>query len=123
VAHFAKGGIFFWLGIVMIARWAGAFADLGWAWNVKPPTAGRAPSMELVESALICFYGVSNVWLEHLNAWGAAWSAMDLEHVAITVLFFGGGLVSLSVSFGAYFPLFFEEEKKPKISANSCSQK
>jgi hypothetical protein len=100
LAHFIKGGIFFWYGILTIGRWAGSFADIGWAWNVKPPanTISRwkkaAPSAEFVESALICFYGFSNVWLEHLNAWGQAWSAMDFEHVAITILFFGGGLVS-----------------------------
>jgi Protein of unknown function (Ytp1) len=100
LAHFIKGGIFFWYGVLAISRWAGSFADIGWAWNVKPPAGivGRwknaMPSAEFVESAVICFYGVSNVWLEHLSAWGKEWSAMDLEHVAITILFFGGGLVS-----------------------------
>ena len=53
------------------------------------------PSSEFIESFLICLYGASNVWLEHLNAWGEAWSPMDYEHVSITILFFGGGLVRL----------------------------
>jgi hypothetical protein len=52
------------------------------------------PSAEFLESALICFYGVSNVWLEHLSNSGGEWSATDLEHVSITLMFFGGGLVS-----------------------------
>jgi hypothetical protein len=100
LAHFIKGGIFFWIGVLTISRWAGAFSDFGWAWNVKPPASvigrakARVPSMEFVESMLICIYGVSNVWLEHLNAAGQAWSPMDYEHVSITILFFGGGLVS-----------------------------
>jgi hypothetical protein len=97
MAHFVKGGIFFWIGILAIGRWAGAFADLGWAWNVKPPGSKRGMSSEMVESALICIYGVSNVWLEHLNAWGEAWSPMDYEHISITILFFGGGLLGMLV--------------------------
>jgi hypothetical protein len=48
----------------------GAFADFGWAWNV---------------------------FMEHLAAWGDAWTAQDLEHVSISVMFFGGGLVSALV--------------------------
>jgi hypothetical protein len=82
----------------------GAFADIGWAWNVKPSkdVVGRrraaVPSAEFTESFLFFFYGVTNVFLEHLAAWGDAWTAQDLEHVAISVMFFGGGLVSLSPS-------------------------
>ena len=96
LAHFIKGGIFFWIGVLTVGRWAGAFADLGWAWNVKPPGHSNVPSAEFFESLLICIYGASNVWLEHLTAWGGAWSAMDYEHLSITILFFGAGLVSPS---------------------------
>jgi hypothetical protein len=53
------------------------------------------PSAEFVESFLIFFYGSTNVFLEHLGAWGQAWSAQDLEHISITIMFFGGGLVSI----------------------------
>lgn len=52
--------------------------------------------MERLESSLIFFYGITNVFLEHLSAWGGAWTAQDFEHVAISVLFISGGLVSLS---------------------------
>lgn len=78
----------------------GAFADFGWAWNVKPPkeVVGRRraalPSAEFTESFVIWLYGVADVFLEHLAAWGDEWTAQDLEHVSISVLFFGGGLVS-----------------------------
>jgi len=103
LAHLIKGGIFFWIGILTVARWAGAFADLGWAWNVKPTAqmvgrkAARAPSAEFFESLLISVYGALNVWLEHLAAWGGEWSAMDYEHLSITILFFGAGLLGMLV--------------------------
>lgn len=78
----------------------GCFAKIGWAWNIKPPVGvvssnkARIPSAEFVESFVIFLYGATNVFLEHLAAWGSAWSAQDLEHISITIMFFGGGLVS-----------------------------
>ena len=101
MAHWVKGGIFFWYGLLTLGRWLGAFADLGWAWNAKPNTAqvgwkSRIPSAEFTESFVIFLYGCINVFMEHLAAWGGAWTAQDLEHVSISVMFFGGGLVSRS---------------------------
>lgn len=63
---------------------------------MKPRSAsGRwTPSAEFVESALIFTYGATNIFLEHLGGWGGEWSFEDLEHISITVLFIGGGLVS-----------------------------
>lgn len=78
----------------------GCFADMGWSWNVKPVRSevgqwkARMPSAEFVESFVIWLYGSTNVFLEHLAAWGGAWTAQDLEHVSISIMFFGGGLVS-----------------------------
>jgi hypothetical protein len=95
-----KGGIFFWYGLLTLGRWMGCFAELGWAWNVKPDRSevgqwkAYIPSAEFVESFVIWLYGCTNVFLEHLAAWGGAWTAQDLEHVSISVMFFGGGLVS-----------------------------
>jgi len=106
LAHTVKGGIFFLYGFLTLGRWMGAFADFGWAWNVKPPkeVVGRRraalPSAEFTESFVIWLYGCTNVFLEHLAAWGDAWTAQDLEHVSISIMFFGGGLVSK-----ALFPL------------------
>lgn len=95
LAHWIKGSVFFWVGLLTLGRWAGCFADRGWAWNVLPIRAGgKSYSAEFVESALIFFYGVTNVFLEHISAWGKEWSMMDLQHLGITVLFVGGGLVS-----------------------------
>ncbi|EXJ94629.1 hypothetical protein A1O1_03025 [Capronia coronata CBS 617.96] len=103
LAHFIKGGIFFWYGLLTLGRWMGCFADLGWAWNVKPTRSevgqwkAAVPSAEFVESAVIFLYGSSNVFLEHLAAWGGAWTAQDLEHVSISIMFFGGGLCGMLV--------------------------
>jgi len=30
LAHWIKGGIFFWLGLFTLGRWAGSFGELGW---------------------------------------------------------------------------------------------
>ncbi|KAL5913518.1 hypothetical protein ACKVWC_006147 [Pyricularia oryzae] len=100
LAHWIKGAVFFWLGILTLGRWTGAFAEIGWAWNLRPAaaTAPWRPSAEFVESALIFIYGSTNIFLEHLGGGAdSAWSAQDLEHVAITVLFIGGGLCGMLV--------------------------
>lgn len=87
--------MFFWLGLFNLGRWSGAFADLGWAWNIMPKKTQRRwrPSAEFVESALIFFYGSTNIFLEHLGRWNGEWTSEDLEHLSITVLFIGGGMV------------------------------
>lgn len=103
LAHTVKGGIFFLYGFLTLGRWMGAFADFGWAWNVKPPkeVVGRRraalPSAEFTESFVIWLYGCTNVFLEHLAAWGDAWTAQDLEHVSISIMFFGGGLLGMCI--------------------------
>ena len=81
----------------------GCFSEFGWAWNVRPTPAmvgrrkAKVPSAEFVESAVIFLYGSTNVFLEHLASWGGAWTAQDLEHVSISVMFFGGGLCGILV--------------------------
>lgn len=103
LAHLIKGGLFFWFGVLTLGRWMGAFTEFGWAWNIRseyPLVArwkSRMPSAEFVESFVIWLYGASNVFLEHLTNWGEAWSASDFEHVSITILFFGGGLLGMMI--------------------------
>lgn len=65
------------------------------AWNVRPKSTSNhwVPTAEFVESFLIFFYGATNIFLEHLGNRGGVWSSEDLEHISITVLFIGGGLV------------------------------
>ncbi|KFY33191.1 hypothetical protein V495_08345 [Pseudogymnoascus sp. VKM F-4514 (FW-929)] len=67
------------------------------AWNIKPRTSASNFSAEFVESFLIFFYGSTNIFLEHLNAWGEAWSAQDMEHISITIMFIGGGLCGMLI--------------------------
>ncbi|OHX00252.1 integral membrane protein [Colletotrichum incanum] len=102
LAHWIKGGIFFWLGLLTLGRWTGSFGEIGWAWNVRPKRIDGKwrPSAEFVESALIFVYGSTNIFLEHLGNWGGEYSAQDLEHISITVLFIGGGLVGMLIESG-----------------------
>ncbi|CAG8025636.1 unnamed protein product [Penicillium olsonii] len=100
LAHFIKGGIFFWYGVLTLGRYMGCWADLGWAWNKKPSASivgwkSKVPTGEATESFVIFLYGITNVFLEHLSNAGQAWSPTDLEHVSISVLFFGGGLAGM----------------------------
>ncbi|KAK8076124.1 hypothetical protein PG994_003396 [Apiospora phragmitis] len=99
LAHWIKGGVFFWLGLFYLGRWAGSFGELGWAWNVRPKQSTQKwrPSAEFVEGGLIFFYGATNIFLEHLGNADQPFSAQDLEHVSITVLFIGGGLLAMLV--------------------------
>lgn len=99
LAHWIKGGTFFWLGILTLGRWSGCFGELGWAWNVRSMKLDQRwrPSAEFVESLLIFFYGSTNIFLEHLGGWGGDWTAQDLEHISITVLFIGGGLCGMLI--------------------------
>ncbi|KAK5133020.1 hypothetical protein LTR08_008225 [Meristemomyces frigidus] len=102
-AHFVKGGIFFWYGVLTLGRWMGAFTEFGWAWNIRPDYPlvarwkSRVPSAEFTESFVIWFYGASNVFLEHLVDYGEGWTPEDFEHLSITVLFFGGGLLGMLI--------------------------
>ncbi|KIW73487.1 hypothetical protein PV04_01601 [Phialophora macrospora] len=103
LAHFIKGGVFFFFGIINLLRCIGCFSGLGWAWNLKASTGStprkwsRSVTMERLECLLIFIYGITNVFLEHLSGWGEAWTAQDLEHVAISLLFIGGGLCGMMV--------------------------
>ncbi|PKS10874.1 hypothetical protein jhhlp_002631 [Lomentospora prolificans] len=99
LAHWIKGGVFFWLGILTLGRWSGCFGELGWAWNVRSKNMDQKwrPTAEFVESFLIFFYGSTNIFLEHLGGWGGEWTAQDLEHLSITVLFIGGGLCGMLI--------------------------
>lgn len=99
LAHWVKGGIFLWYGLLTLGRWLGCFADCGWAWNLKPTRSevgwkARVPSAEFIESFVIFLYGSCDMFMEHMAAWGKAWTPQDFEHVSIAIMFFGGGLVS-----------------------------
>ncbi|KAK9366023.1 hypothetical protein V1509DRAFT_631404 [Lipomyces kononenkoae] len=104
LAHFIKGAVFLWVGILTFGRVLGAFANLGWAWNLRPPVPHARQSigarffqcsMEMVESGLIFFYGTTNVFLEHLGSQDGTWTHKDLQHASIAFMFIGGGLCGI----------------------------
>ncbi|ORY60726.1 uncharacterized protein BCR38DRAFT_348666 [Pseudomassariella vexata] len=99
LAHWIKGSIFFWYGILTLGRWSGSFGELGWAWNVRPKPSSQKwrPTAEFVEGALIFTYGSTNIFLEHLGNSSKEYSPQDLEHISITVLFIGGGLLAMLI--------------------------
>lgn len=110
LAHFIKGGVFFVLGLVTLARYCGAGAGKGWAWNHRfVGAAGSAGwlrlqprgiwTMEFVESALILFYGSTNIFLEHLAGAGGEWTAKDLQHVLIAFIYLGCGLCGVLLEY------------------------
>lgn len=116
LAHFIKGGVFFILGMVSLARYCGCMEDLGFAWNTvklkadqkrahKSIFVRRSPmkgmvTMEFIESFLIFFYGLTNVFLEHLANPGGEWAAKDLQHASIAFIYIGLGLCGLLTEFG-----------------------
>lgn len=109
LAHFIKGGVFFSLGLLSLSRYCGAFSKFGYAWNysyILPSERSSSIwlkinpslcmcSMEMLESSLICFYGCTNVFLEHLAGSGGAWTAKDLQHVSIAFMYVGCGLCGI----------------------------
>ncbi|AQZ18218.1 YCR061W [Zygosaccharomyces parabailii] len=111
LAHWIKGGVFFVLGLISLARYCGIGQGHGWSWNkvvvlrdpLRPPQSAIARafspkgtlSMEFIESFLIFFYGSTNIFLEHLAGAGGAWTAKDLQHVSIAFMYIGTGLCGL----------------------------
>ncbi|KAF5099235.1 hypothetical protein D0Z00_001738 [Geotrichum galactomycetum] len=114
LAHFIKGGVFFFYGVLTLLRYMGAFADRGMAWNALPVVKTKKgkvirslsggsnkwfniPSMEFIECALIFIYGSTNVFMEHLGNTTGEWSHKDLQHISIAFMYFGGGLCGLLI--------------------------
>jgi hypothetical protein len=48
LAHWIKGGIFFWLGIFTLGRWCGSFGDLGWVSSSQPCRCDQQAASSLV---------------------------------------------------------------------------
>ncbi|TYJ58053.1 hypothetical protein B9479_001148 [Cryptococcus floricola] len=90
-AHYIKGSIFFWYGFLTFARYLGAYADLGWAWNRRP--SAHSISAEMVECAVIFTYGITNTWMERFGAApGSPFTVKQVQHISIAVMFWFAGL-------------------------------
>ncbi|WWD19150.1 hypothetical protein CI109_103608 [Kwoniella shandongensis] len=90
-AHYIKGSIFFWYGVLTFARYLGAYADLGWAWNRRPGPKGV--SAEMIECSVIFVYGVTNTWMERFGAKpDDPYTVKQVQHISIAVMFWFAGL-------------------------------
>ncbi|KAJ9121488.1 hypothetical protein QFC22_002104 [Naganishia vaughanmartiniae] len=100
LAHLIKGSIFFWYGLLTFARYLGAFAEYGWAWNARPAHKrhSRLPSAEMLESFVIFFYGITNTWMERFGAQpGDPYTIKQVQHISIAVMFWFGGLSGMGL--------------------------
>jgi len=80
----SEGGIFWCYGLLSFARFLGAFADRGWAWNKSPLLTTY--SAEFVESLVIFGYGISNTWMERFGVEsGDPYTTKQIQHVSIAV--------------------------------------
>lgn len=88
LAHYIKGSIFFGYGVLTFARYLGAYADLGWAWNRRPATGGQSgPTAEMVECAVIFVYGITQTWMERIGAHaGDPYTVKQVQHISIAVM-------------------------------------
>ncbi|OCF31554.1 cytoplasmic protein [Kwoniella heveanensis BCC8398] len=90
-AHYIKGSIFFWYGVLTFARYLGAYADLGWAWNKRP--GGVGVSAEMVECSVIFLYGITNTWMERFGSKaGDPYTVKQVQHISIAIMFWFAGL-------------------------------
>lgn len=84
-------------------RFLGAWAKYGWAWNPLPinPKTGQPKnfvSAEMVESAVIFTYGITNTWMERFGAHpGDPYTTKQIQHIGIAVMFWFAGLVGVAL--------------------------
>jgi hypothetical protein len=87
-------------GILTFARYLGAFAEYGWAWNSLPSSQRHSlvPSAEFVECFVIFLYGVTNTWMERFGAApGSPFTIKQVQHISIAVMFWFAGLIGMGM--------------------------
>lgn len=100
LAHFIKGSIFFWFGLLTFGRFLGAWAEYGWAWNARPSSKrnSKVPSGEFVECFVIFLYGISNVWLERIGAAHSdPYTIKQVQHISIAGMFWFAGMAGMAL--------------------------
>ncbi|KAL1915102.1 uncharacterized protein VTP21DRAFT_7583 [Calcarisporiella thermophila] len=90
IAHYIKGAIFFWYGILTFARFLGCFAEWGWAWNVVPDHE-KYITAEFIEAFTVFLYGITNTWMEHFGQ-SSEWSHKDFQHASLAFMWWWAGL-------------------------------
>ncbi|POG59941.1 hypothetical protein GLOIN_2v1717519, partial [Rhizophagus irregularis DAOM 181602=DAOM 197198] len=94
LAHYVKGSIFFWFGLVAFIRYLGFFEKFGWNWNLLQISSldnfndeknqkGKI-SFSLLESIIIFSYGISNTFLEHTGK--DPWNHRDIQHATLAFM-------------------------------------
>ncbi|RKP39100.1 hypothetical protein BJ085DRAFT_42235 [Dimargaris cristalligena] len=83
LAHFIMGSSFVWYGV-----WLLFTMTLAGPWL---RSKGRSP--EFYDSALILVWGIVNTFTEH--RWNEPWNHKDLQHTAMGILWWAGGLVGV----------------------------
>ncbi|KAJ1916897.1 hypothetical protein IWQ60_007945 [Tieghemiomyces parasiticus] len=83
LAHFIMGSSFVWYGV-----WLLFCLTLAGPWL---RSKGRSP--EFYDSAMILVWGIVNTFTEH--RWDEAWNHKDLQHTAMGILWWAGGLVGV----------------------------
>ena len=84
LAHYIKGSIFVWYGILTFARYLGCWAEYGWAWNDVAPEK-NVISFSLLEASIVFAYGITNTFLEHTGK-SAEWNHRDLQHASLAFM-------------------------------------
>lgn len=95
LAHYVKGSIFFWFGLIAFIRYLGFFEKFGWEWNFLPISSldnfndeknqkGKI-SFSLLESIIIFSYGITNTFLEHIGK-DQSWNHRDIQHATLAFM-------------------------------------
>lgn len=84
LAHFIKGSIFIFYGIITWCRYLGAFQRIGWAWNRSNDSL--AVSAEFVESFVMFLNGLVGTFTERIGKEGTPYSMKDYEHISIALM-------------------------------------
>jgi hypothetical protein len=86
LAHYIKGSLFVWFGILTFARYLGCWAKYGWAWNeVVPGKNKNMVSFAMLEGSIVFAYGITNTFLEHTGK-DDAWNHRDLQHASLAFM-------------------------------------
>ncbi|KAL8279428.1 hypothetical protein RQP46_008240 [Phenoliferia psychrophenolica] len=92
LAHTIKGSVFVWYGFITFARYIGAFASWGWAWNRRPDNKRPIWTAEFVESLVIFIYGISQTWVE---AMAGPINHHVIQHTSVAILYWFAGALGM----------------------------
>jgi hypothetical protein len=95
LAHYIKGSLFFWFGLIAFVRYLGFFENFGWEWNLLPSNNFDDNNEEnrnndkitfsLIESFIIFSYGIINTFLEHTGK-DPSWHHRDIQHATLAFM-------------------------------------